>query len=414
MLKGYKSIGAVENHQITITEQLLDSNPLFLTGNTSTLYAAPFVTTKADGPVVVEVPAGMLGAFNDMWFRYVGDVGPVGPDKGQGGKYLLLPPGYEGDVPDGYFIVRPSTYRVWLFMRGSITSGVEAAVKNIKDNLKVYPLAQKDDPPKMEFINGSRKVFNTVHSNDFHFYEEINALIQEESMEMLDPETRGLLASIGIVKGKPFNPDARMKKLLIEAVAIGNATARAIVWHSRLEGAIIYPDTNSAWMMAYASKDVFFEKDGARNLDARVMFHYAYTGVTPAMAVSYPGLGSDYGMAFLDSKKQILDGAATYRLHIPANVPVNDFWAVTIYDSQTRSQLQTSQPFPTVGSQSDGFQQNSDGSYDVYFGPNPPEDKETNWLQTITGKSWFAILRMYGPLQAWIDKSWRPGEIEQI
>jgi hypothetical protein len=414
LVKGQQSIGAVENHQVTITEELMDSNPLFLTANTSTLYVAPSITTKEDGPIVIEVPPGMLGAFNDMWFRYVQDIGPAGPDRGQGGKYLLLPPGYEGVIPDGYFIVRPKTYRVWIFMRASIANGVEAAAKLVKDNLKNYPLSQKEDPPQMEFINGSKQPFNTIHANNFHFYEEINDLIQEESMEMLDPETRGLLASIGIVKGQPFNPDARMKKLLTEAVAVGNATARAIVWYPRVEGARIYPDTDSAWMMAYAGKDVFFEKDGARNLDARVMFHYPYTAVTPAMAVTLPGLGSDYGIAYLDSKKQILDGSKTYKLHLPPNVPVNNFWAVTIYDSQTRSLLQTSQPFPTVGSQSEGFQQNSDGSYDVYFAPEPPAGKEGNWLQTVPGKSWFAILRMYGPLEPWIDQTWRPGEIELV
>ncbi len=414
LVKGQQSVGAVANHQVLITEQLMDSNPLFLTANTSTLYVAPSITTKEDGPIVMEVPPGMLGAFNDMWFRDVQDIGPAGPDKGQGGKYLLLPHGYEGEIPDGYFIVKPRTYRVWIFMRGSIANGLEVAVKNVKDNLKIYPLSQKEDPPQMEFINGSKQPFNTIHANNFHFYEEIDDLIQEESMEMLDPGTRGLLASIGIVKGKPFNPDARMKRLLTEAVAIGNATARAIVWYPRIDGAMIYPDTQSAWMMAYAGKDVFFEKDGARNLDARVMFHYPYTAVTPAMAVTRPGLGSDYGIAFLDSNKQILDGSKTYKLHLPPNVPVNNFWAVTIYDSQTRSQLQTSQPFPTVGSQSEGFQQNSDGSYDVYFAPEPPAGKEGNWLQTVPRKSWFAILRMYGPLEPWIDQTWRPGEIELV
>jgi len=412
--KGQQSIGAVENHQVAIFETLMDSNSLYLTANTSTLYVLPFITTKENGPVVLEVPPGMLGAFNDMWFRYVADLGIAGPDKGQGGKYLLLPPGYEGEVPQGYFIVRPRTYRVLAFMRASIAKGLEAAMENIRGHLKIYPLSQMDNPSPVEFVNASGQAFNTIHANNFEFYEEINDLIQEESMEMLDVETRGLLASIGIVKGQPFNLDARMKKLLTEAMAIGNATARAIVWYPRVDGAKIYPDTDSAWMMAYAGKDVFFERDGARYLDARTMFHYAYTAVTPAMAVTRPGLGSDYGIAFLDANKQILDGLKTYRLHLPPNVPVNNFWAVTIYDSQTRSQLQTSQPFPTVGSQSEGFQQNDDGSYDVYFAPEAPAGKESNWLQTVPGKSWLAILRMYGPLEPWIDQTWRPGEIELV
>jgi len=376
MRQGYRSLGAQKSHQVVIADRLLDSKPLYLTGNTSTLYAAAFLDLKNDGPIVMEIPLGMLGAFNDMWFRWVQDVGPFGPDKGQGGN--------------------------------------DAAVKNIENNLRIYPLVEKNNPPKTELISLTSKEHNTIHPNNYTFYEHINELVQEESMEMLDSETRGLLASIGIVKGQPFNPDARMKQLLTEAVAIGNATARAIVWYPRIDGAKIYPDTDSAWVMAYAGKDVFFEKEGTRNLDARVMFHYPYTGISPAMAVSIPGKGSDYGMAYLDSNKQAMDGSKAYKLHLPPKVPVNDFWAVTVYDTQTRSMLQTEQLFPTIGSNNEGIEQNADGSYDVYFGPKPPEGKENNWLETIPGKSWFAILRMYGPLEAWINKTWRPGEIELI
>jgi hypothetical protein len=253
-----------------------------------------------------------------------------------------------------------------------------------------------------------------VLPNDFSFCEQLDQLIQKEPIDALSPHRRGLCAAIGIVKGKPFKPDARMKKILNDAVTIANATARAIVWQPREPGARIYKDTDSAWVMAYTNKDVFFEVDGARNFDARTMFHYAYTAVTPAMAVSRPGIGSDYGIAYEDSKKQAMDGSKTYQLHLPPNVPVNNFWAVTLYDCQTRSMLQTDQPFPTVGSQSKGFQENADGSYDVYFSPEPPKGKEHNWMQTIPGKSWFIILRMYGPLQPWIDKTWRPSEIEVV
>ncbi len=210
-----------------------------------------------------------------------------------------------------------------------------------------------------------------------------------------------------------------MKKILTEAVAIGNTIARSIVWYPRTDGTMkgieVYPDGDSAWLMGWVNKNVFFTTEtGGMNSDARVMFHYPYTAVTPAMAVSVPGQGSDYGIAFVDADKNHFDGSQSYKLHIPADVPVNDFWASTLYDSQTRSLLQTDQPFPTVGSQSEGFIQNEDGSFDVFFAPEAPEGMSGNWLQTIPGKSWFVAFRVYGPLQPWIDKTWRPGEVELI
>ena len=420
LIKGSHSIGAVEAHQVVITDKLMDSKSLFLTANTSTMYVAPTLDLEKDGAIVIEAPMGMLGAFNDAWFRYQQDIGPAGPDKGKGGKYLVLPPEYKGEIPTGYFVVKSRTYRVWVFMRASIADGIDAAFKNVKDNLRIYPLAKKDNPPKMEFISGSGVAFNTIHANDYTFYEHLHHLIDGEHIGMLDPETRGLFASIGIEKGKPFNPDARMKAILNDAIAIANAAARSIVWHPRTEGTMkgirVYPDTGSAWIMAWVDKNVFFNgKDGhTLNSDARVMFHYPYTAVTPAMAVSIAGAGSDYGIAFVDNNKMPFDGSKTYKLRLPPNPPAKDFWALTMYDNQTRSMLQTSQRFPTVGSQSEGIKMNGDGSYDMYFGPKPPAGYENNWLETIPGKGWFVALRLYGPLQPWIDKTWRPSEIELV
>ena len=420
LIHGNHDVGAVECHQVMITDKLMDSASLFLTANTSTMYVIPTLNLKRDGATVVEAPMGMLGAFNDAWFRYMQDIGPAGPDKGKGGKYLVLPPDYEGDIPEGYFAVKSKTYNVWVFMRASIAKGLDAAAKNVKENLRIYPLSKKDNPPIMEFISGSGVAFNTIHANNYLFYEHLNEWIQQEHIDMLDTETRGLFASIGIEKGKPFRPDERMKKILTDAVAIANAAARSIVWHPRTDGTMkgikVYPGTDSAWLMAWVDKNVFFNgKDGkTMNSDARVMFHYPYTAVTPAMAVTKAGAGSDYGLAYVDSKKMPFDGSKTYKLNIPANPPVKDFWALTMYDNQTRSMLQTSQAFPTVGSQTEGLKQNEDGSYDIYFAPKPPKGFENNWLETVPGKGWFVGLRLYGPLEPWIEKTWRPGEIELV
>ena len=412
VIAGNAKIGLTQPNQIAVAEQLLDSHSFYLTGNTSTMYSIGHLDLKAYGPTVVEVPPGMLGMLDDAWMRYVGDFGVAGADKGKGGKYLVLPPGYTGEVPKGYFVLKSPTFINWFFMRGSIADGMAPALKNVKDHLKVYPLRLASNPPATEFVDITGKSYNTVAPSDYSYFEALNTIIQREPIAALGSEARGTLASIGIVKGKPFNPDARMKRLLAEAAAIGDATARSTLYSPRQKGYFIYPDSDSSWVMGFANKDVFFEVDGARNLNARTSFYFGYTGVTPAMAVTHPGAGSDYAIAFRDANKKAFDGSKTYRLHLPPNVPVNNFWAVTIYDTQTRSMLQTSQSYPSVGSQSKGFKQNADGSYEVYFSPEAPAGKEGNWMKTISGKSWFAILRMYGPLEPWIKKTWRPSEIE--
>lgn len=413
LYEGPKAIGADSANKVQLWEELMDSTTLALTGNTSTLYAITTLDLKADGATVIEVPPGMLGALDSAWFKFVGNFGPAGQDKGKGGKYLVLPPGYKGEIPDGYFVLKAPTYRNWVLLRGSVAKGLDTAVGNIKKNLRIYPLAKTGNPPATEFINASGKPLNGIFANDFAFFEQLNAVVQYEPIDSLDPMTRGLYASIGIVKDKPFKPDARMKKLLTEAVAIGNATARAITFYPRNDGNFIY-GRDSGWLTAYADKNTTFTYDGAYDVSAAALFHYNAIGVTPAMAVTRAGAGSDYGIISTDSKKRALDGGKTYRLRLPPDVPAKDFWAVTIYDTQTRSQLQTDQRFPTVGSQTEGIQKNADGSYDIYFSPESPKGKQGNWMQTIPGKSWMIILRMYGPEQAWIDKSWRPGEIELV
>jgi hypothetical protein len=421
MRQGQRDIGHTRAHQIVLWEQLGDSKSLVLTYNNTSLYTWGFLDLKRDGPTVIELPPDVLGILDDMYFRYISDMGAAGPDKGKGGKYLVLPPGYEGDVPEGYFVVKSRTYAVWNFMRGYVRgsvkdpANVKAAADNIKNNLKVYPLAQKDSPPKMEFLNMTgREGYNTIPPNDYSFYESLAAVVQEEPAGFPDAENSGMMAALGIVKGKPFSPDARMKKILTEAAAIGNAYARANTVYPRDPGHRMYRDKKSEWVMAYPDKDTYFLKDGARRMDGRLWMHFNAVCVTPAMALTRPGAGSDYGIVGLDSEGRHLDGARTYKLQLPPDFPVKDNWSVTIYDTQTRSMLQTDQPFAGINSLSGDVKKNADGSIDVYFAPQAPEGHESNWIQTIPHKSWFILLRAYGPLQPWIDRSWRPGEIELV
>ena len=414
LIDGAHALGAVEANEVMIFDKLMGPDSLFLTGNSSTVYAIPDLDLLRDGPTVVEVPDGLLGAANDGWFRYINNLPTAG-------KYLYLPPGYDGPIPDGFAVYRPKSYRIWVFLRSSVKNGdVEAATSLVTDNVKVYPLSKFADQPKMKWVSASGKAFNTIHPNNIDFYHHLDKIIQYEAPEMLDAETRGLFASIGIEKGKTFDPDERMQKILTDGVALGNAASRAIVWYPRYEknmkGIRVYPDTDSNWIMAYTARNVFFNgEDGqTMNTDARVMFHYPYTAVTPAMAAPRLGKGSDYAITYVDSKKKFFDGAKTYTMNIPADPPVGNFWAVTVYDTQTRSMLQTDQDAPTVGGNTEGLKKNRDGSYTVYYGPKAPEGYENNWIETIPGKSWFVILRMYSPLEPWIEQTWRPSEIELV
>jgi len=415
--RGVISLGATSANQVVLFDRLMDSNPLFLTGNTDTVYATAFLDLERDGPTVVEIPAGAgPGTVNDAYFRFVVDMGAPGPDRGQGGKYLILPPGYEGAVPDGYFTARSTSFVNWVILRGFLVDGKpDAANEMWQEGIKIYPLAAAENPPAMEFISGSEQPFNTIHANDFEFFEELHTVIDREPIEMLDPELRGLFASVGVQKGKPFAPDERMRTILTEAVAVGNATSRALFWHERDETNFVYED--SYWKMGFLGGSWEYLKDGGmggRNLDARTHFYYFATVNTPAMTMDIVGAGSQYLWGYLDENGNYLDGGKSYKLHLPANFPVEEFFSIVLYDPQTRSELQTSQPFPSKNNVRDNLNMNADGSVDIYLGPTAPAGQENNWIQTVPGKGWFSLLRFYSPTEAFFDRSWQPGEFEEL
>ena len=197
-----------------------------------------------------------------------------------------------------------------------------------------------------------------------------------------------------------------MRATLAEAAAVAAATARANAYRSRLADAFFYP--GSAWCTPFVGGSYLFERNGVRLLDARCMMFFAATGITPAMTIHQVGAGSAFACAFVDASGQPLDGARAYRLHLPAGIPARAFWSVVLYDTQTRSMLQTDQQFPSTGSQNPALRANPDGSCDLYFAPAPPDGQDSNWVQTWPGKGWWIILRLYAPEQAWFDKTCGP------
>src|SRR5215470_8275707 len=430
----------------------MDAKSLFLTANADTVYGLG-VLDLAKGPMVLEVPPAFLGAIDDYWFRWVTDFGPPGGDRGEGGKYLIVPPGYDGQLPaGGFFIARARTTRVLWFGRAFLEnkSDPKPAAEAIRKFTKIYPyqaggvgtpiaeflagkaqLGRITPPPPTVFHEGSGKVMNTVPPNDFSYFEMLNEVVQQEPATSLDPELMGPLAAIGIIKGKPFAPDARMRKILTEALAVANATSRSLLVKPRAADWYYYP--GSAWMNPLFISGYQFETPiplitregvkqfpptGYRTLDARSAFFYGITGITPAMSMRLPGIGSQYLFATLDANKQYFDGSKTYKVTLPKGIPQANFWSLTVYDNQTRSMLDTPQRYPRAGSQSypsPAAEPSADDSTTVYFSPAQPVGVQRgNWIQTMPGKGWFAILRLYSPLEPFFTKEWRPSEIELV
>ncbi len=449
--KGFHDLG-VKDNEVVVWSTLLDAKTLILTPNADTVYVMSFLDLS-NGPIVLEVPPKLLGAIDDHWQRWVTDTGVPGPDRGEGGKYLIVPPGYGGELPEGgFYVARSRTNFVWWFARGFLENknDPKPAAEAIRKFTKIYPyepggvgtpiaeflagkakLGRITPPPPTVFHEASGKPMNTVPPNDWSFYEMLNEIVQQEPATSLDPELMGPIAAIGIVKGKRFAPDARMKKILTEALAVANATSRSLVMNARDSSFTYYPGSswqNPLFVSGYEFETPIpevtkegvkpFPATGYRQLDARTTFMYGYIGITPGMAMRVTGIGSQYLLATLDTDKNYFDGAKTYKVTLPKNIPARAFWSFTVYDVMTRSMLDTPQRYPRAGSQSypsPAAEPNADGSTTVYFSPTQPKGvKRGNWIQTMPGKGWWVVLRLYSPLEPFFTKKWRPSEIELV
>jgi hypothetical protein len=446
----------IEDGDVLIFSELMDSRTLALTANADTVYFWTFLDLS-QGPLVLETPADTLGLLDDMWFRWVGDFGLPGADRGQGGTYLLVGPGYDGPLPEGGCYVRHSrTNHVLLVGRAFINEnpGMDPAptVARIKEELKIYAyaagglgssigayltgkgrLGQPATPKSPRFVEGTGWAFNTVPPNDFGHYEMLDALVQLEPAEALDTELAGQFAAIGIVKDEKFAPDARLRRILDEAAAVGNAASRMLgMGASPTEGWRYYEGDTAWWNMLFVGGFEFtnpppeitpegikpYPNKGARRLHSRASMFYTATCITPAMCMRLTGVGSQYLIANVDAAGEPFDGAKTYRVSLPKDIPAARFWSLNLYDNQTRSLLQTAQLYPRAGSQeypSPAAEAEADGSTVVYCSPAQPDDVAAgNWIQTDPEKGWFVILRLYSPLQPFFDKTWRPGEFELV
>ena len=407
--EGLRAFGARTPQHVVIWENLMDAKTVLLTANTETVYALSHLDLKTDGPTVVEAPPHMLGFIQDGLQRYLTDVGPLGPDKGAGGKFLILPPGYAGVVPEGYFVSRSPTYSVTIGLRGfQVDNKTDQAVALMKQ-IKVYPLAKASAPPPMQFMNGSNQNINTVFPDTFRYFELLSMLVNEEPAELFDPLERWQMQAIGIEKGKPFSPDEKTKGLLSEAARIGGAIARA---NTYADPATVYYYPNRKWQQMQGGLTYTFARDGVPQIDVRNNVYYMAAGNSPAMMDKNVGQGSQYLWTYRDAKGEFLDGGKTYRLHVLPNIPAKAFWSVVVYDALSRSELQNGQPLPSVSSYVNP-KVNADGSVDIVFGPNEPQGGG-NWIKTVPSKGWFPIFRFYSPTEAFFDKTWVLNDIEPV
>lgn len=381
-----------------------------LTPNYTTPYIVTLIDTQESGPFVVEIPPGLMaGMIMDAWQRVLADLGVVGPDKGKGGKYLILPPGYGKVNPKGYYVVRSEGRTVFAGVR-LLDADKEKAIRELVPGIKTYKWSPNGTGPAIPVRHAGDVTWSQMPPHGMAYWESLNKVVQSEPVMERDRLILAQLRFLGIEKGKPFNPDARQRKLLEDAAAVGEAMAKANTSDKRVEPAF-WPGTN--WKHALVVS-VDQRMPGYDQFDERAAWFYEAVAVSKGMLTQTPGVGQRYIAAYKDHAGNWLTGGNTYKLHVPPNAPIKQFWSVTAYDEGTRQMVITEQGRPDLSSRKEDIVKNADGSVDVYFGPKAPPGKEANWVQTVPGKGWFAYFRFYAPTEAFFSKSWALPDFEKV
>ncbi len=434
MRDGFAQSYSPTYNTMAIWEKRLDAKTRITTPNSDLIYGMVFVNLADTGPLVFEAPPKLQGILLDIWQRpiphdggkFFGDLGLPGPDGGKGGKFLLLPPGYKGEVPADHYIYRSSTNNVFIFLRSFYQSldNIQPAVDVLKQSV-LYPLGKKESAAKMKFEYASGKPHEMLPRKDATAFQQLKYLVETEGDNLADPDWLGMLAGLGIVRGKPFEPDAHTREILSHAAMTAYKTSRVIGLQEAIGSVDLHiygdrqwvnPINNMVSRWPESLVDLSFASrtgDGFRALDARVWFFTDYYSISPGMVSMTPGKGAFYMIAFSDSDGNPLVGANSYQLKLPPSIPAALFWSVTLYEAENASGLDNGQPFPSLG-QLDKPAQAADGSTTLYIGPKAPAGKDGNWLATVPGRGFFAILRLYAPTQPALDGSWKPGDIEHI
>jgi hypothetical protein len=380
-----------------------------LTANATTPYILGFHDLARTGPLVIDLPAGeTAGGVGDFWQRSLGDYGQAGPDRGQGGRYLLLGPGQNDPKAAGHHVLRSSTNNVFNGFR--ILSTDPAVGSALLAKYRVYPYAQRDNPPPTRLLRPEGRAWSGTQPRGIAYWKRLAVILNDEPVQERDRFFMAMLRPLGIIKGQPFQPDARQAALLEEGVLLGEATARVMDVENRFAGATFWEGRHWHWLMLF---DVSQRQDGYEALDERSTWFYEAVTAAAAMAIRQPGPGQVYLGVNKDAGGEWLDGGSNYRLRIPADVPAQQFWSVTAYDLETRCFIDTPHERADRGSR-DALVKNADGSTDLFFGPRPPAGQDTNWVPTGAGRGWFAYFRLYYPEAPFFAKSWQLPDLERL
>jgi hypothetical protein len=392
-----------------------NSRHSFLTANDVTPYVFSAQTTK-NGPLVIEIPpasdkAGFFGSFVDAWQRPFADVGLSGDDKGEGGKYLFLPPGFEGVVPDGYFAYPLETYSIHFAFRpvakadGSIEDQVALSTQ-----IKIYLLSEAGNPPQTTFIDGFPDEFNTLPVYDWTYFTDLSTSLLREPVLERDKAMMALLATLGIEKGKPFDPDDETKQAMLEGLQcaydylqnrfVTEGGGFKSIWEDRKWGTF-------AISQEQAKLGFPFVDDNRLLIDERAQ-QYFYLTYLPVKL----GGGTFYLGGMRDADGNFLTGTDTYKLNVPADTPAEDFWSVIVYSMKSKGFIEDASVVGRATPNVKDMVKNDDGSVDVYFAPEAPEGMEANWIPT--GEDWFTLFRLYGPKKGWYESGWKLSDIEKV
>jgi hypothetical protein len=402
--------GAANGDIITLTD--FPELSRFLTANATTPYTLTWLNLEKSGPYVVDLPAGEIGGFvDDLWQRPVTDLGLAGPDKGKGAKYLVLGPGQTApEGAKGFIVVHSSTVNNLMLVRLLATDAKERQAT--LEKIRLYPLSQQANPPATKVLPLGAGPVIARAPRGMAYWETLAHLVNAEPVHERDRMMMAMLRPLGIEKGKPFNPDARQKKILTEATLVGEAMAKANDFDKRQMELSHYAD-GSRWDVALCL-NVSQEAKFYTQLDERAAWTYEASCTSAGMVTKTPGVGSVYLGAYKDKAGDWLDGANTYRLHVPPNAPVKQFWSLTVYDVDTRMLIQNKEQKADRSSRQPDLVKNADGSVDLYVGPKAPEGFEKNWIPSVPGKAWFSYFRLYAPTEAYFDRTWILPDFEKV